>query len=121
MSESQPPPSELETYQLEGRSLNDWHRWLTTDFNGKPAGHLRTPGSRYGRNSDDCAWWALAAEVVYIEANGPDDVEAGLDGLMGLAVNDHDDIGTLVYDYWHVIPPALQAMLDVRDDVRRLL
>src|SRR5437667_8320411 len=100
----------LEAVEVHGQSLVQWHKWLTTDEEtGKPTGHLACPASRYGRIAADCAWWAIAGEIIYVEANGEEgDPHTSLDYLMGLAVNDHDDIGTLVCDYWYVLPLPLK-------------
>jgi hypothetical protein len=113
--ESQPRPSQLEVLSFHGRSLSAWHRWLTTDQDtGEHNGYLRVPCSRYGSNGDDCAWWAIAAEVVFIEANGEDDEpEDALDFLMCLAVNDHASVARNVRDYWQLIPEDLRAQLGV--------
>jgi hypothetical protein len=104
------------------RSLAYWHKWLTTDQEtGEETGNLRVPCSRYGRNGYECAFWSIAAELVCVEANGPSDsTEESLDHLMSLAVNDHDDIAELVYEYWYVIPRSLRTRLGGKREARRL-
>lgn len=55
------------------------------------AGHLRTPGSRYGSTAADCA--PAAYRMAYLqarEAGDPVDRDY-LNGAMSLVVNDHDD------------------------------
>jgi hypothetical protein len=62
------------------------------------AGHLGTPGSRYGRTSADCAPVAYRAACVYRDANGDEINEDLLDHLMGLTVNDSDGIEEILVD-----------------------
>lgn len=108
-----PLPNPLESTELEGHSLQQWHYMLTSDESGEPTGHLLVPCSRYGRTGADVAWWAIACEVIYVDANGPsDDAELALEFYMGLAVNDHDDIASLVKENWHAVPEALRPYLD---------
>jgi hypothetical protein len=118
MSEQLPSPETMDTYRLGERSLREWHKWLTTDPSGRDTGHLDTPGSRYGRTSTDCAWWAVAAQVVYSHASGTDEMdelEVSVDWLQGLAVNDHEDIGTLVREWAWVLPSDLKDELGYQE------
>ena len=70
MSERLPEQTSLDDYRLHGRSLQQWHQWLTTDpETGEDQRHLRTFSS-YGSTSDDCAYWAIAAELVYTAEYG---------------------------------------------------
>lgn len=107
---------------LHDRSLAAWHKWLTTDIEtGEPTGHLQAPASRYGRNGDDCAWFAIACEVIYANANGaPDDPEASLDFYQGLVVNDHDDVARLVIEYYFALPDPLRAVIGTWEEVKQL-
>lgn len=107
--------ADLDTKQLHGKSLLAWYKWLTwDDREDAPSGHLQVPCSRYGDNGYECAWWALAAEVAYVEANGEDDEpETSLDHLMGLVVNDSPEIAALVFDYWDKLPYSLRAQMAV--------
>ena len=58
----------------------------TTCDGTNDAGHLYTPGSRYGRTSRDCA------PVAYRACQAIGDTDPGsLSHMMGLVVNDHDD------------------------------
>jgi hypothetical protein len=120
--ETEPPQPTLETFELHGRSLQAWQHWLCTDQStGEPMGNDRVSASRYGSTGADCAWWAIAAEIVYVAASGADDdPEVSLDHLMRLAVNNHDDITSLVYDNWYALPDCLKEMLGSRDDVAAL-
>lgn len=115
--------SKLDRLTLYGRTLYDWHRWLTHDaVTGEPTGHLKCPCSRYGIDSEDCAWWAIALECVIEDVNGPSqDPEGAMDSAMGLAVNNHDDVGDLVYDYWFSIPAALRKKLGTKKEVKVLI
>jgi hypothetical protein len=59
-------------------------------------GNLRVPCSRYGCDSESCApiAWELAAAVA--DATGEPISADALDHAMGLVVNDHDDVATLI-------------------------
>lgn len=58
---------------------------------------LRVPCSRYGATSAECAPVALSAMyALRHEIGREDDTFATLDWLMGLVVNDHDDIEHLL-------------------------
>jgi hypothetical protein len=117
MSEQTPPAPTMETYTLGDRTLAEWHKWLTTDPRaGEDTGGLAAPGSRYGRTSRECGYFAIAAQVVYAHANGiesQEDLEASLDWLMGLAINSHEDIGILVREWDWVLPEDLREQLDL--------
>lgn len=115
MSEQTPEqPETIHTYMLGDRSLADWHAWLTTDATtGEDTGHLQAPGSRYGRTSRDCAYWAVAAETVYAHANGvEDDLEGSFEFCMGLVVNDNVEIADMIREYLWVLPDDLKEQLD---------
>jgi hypothetical protein len=104
--------SELDSYRLAGRSLNEWHTWLTTyPGTGDPIGWERTPGSRYGRDANSAAWWAIAAHAAYAYATGQawdhTETEDNLNYFMGLSVNDHPSIVELVREFRHVLPAEL--------------
>jgi hypothetical protein len=63
-------------------------------------GDLRVPCSRYGTHSSDCADVAWQAAIAHDVANGDESFsEDSLDYLMGLVVNDHDDIAYLIGAY----------------------
>lgn len=120
--EIEPKPQTLQTVTMHGKSLADWHTWLVTDQEtGEPTGHLGAPCSRYGRNGDQCAWWAVAVEYVYTHCNGEDDVvDEALDHLMSLVVNDHDDVISLVGDYAFCLPPPLVEAIGGEDTIAEL-
>jgi hypothetical protein len=116
MSE-RPPQSVLETYVVDGRSLADWHTYLTTDREtGEPNGYLQTPGSKYGSTADECAWWAVAAHSTYAYLQGAVgeeyDAEQSMEIFMELAVNDDWTLVHLVREMHGVLPSELVDMLD---------
>lgn len=123
MNPEQQPRDPLEAIEVHGESLRYWHKWLTTDEDtGEYTGHLLAPGSRYGRNAEDCAWWAVAAETIYVDANGNDDApKLSLGYFMGLAVNDSEHLADMVLEYWHAVPRPLRRMLGTKAEVRELL
>ena len=108
----------LDTELLHGRSLADWHRWLTTDQEtGEPNGHLAAPCSRYGQTADECAWYASACEAIYLHVNGEDDaVEMTLEFFMGLAVNNHDGVEETLRSYWYAVPEVLKPYVELPDE-----
>lgn len=62
-------------------------------------GNLRVPVSRYGNNTAECA--PVAWRVAYLlerETGEPMTLE-NLDYVMGLVVNDHDDVAHMVNNY----------------------
>lgn len=61
------------------------------------AGYLRTPCSRYGRTSAECApvAWDFATAIALM--TGDDVDEQLLDHAMSLVVNDSDDVANLLY------------------------
>jgi hypothetical protein len=77
-------------------SLAECEHYLTTDLNGGYAGHYVCPCSRYGRTTADIA--PIAARVSRIIASETGEPwDCGLaEYVMGLAVNDHDDIEHLL-------------------------
>lgn len=116
-TEPQAEQSALDTYTIGDRSLRDWHRFLTTDKDGTYFGdQYSVPASRYGRTAADCAWYALAIECVYVDANGePDDLEASLDYSMGLCVNDNDSVMQLLREHTHAIPIEVLEHLELEE------
>lgn len=118
-----PEASPLEAVELHGETLAYWHQWLTTDeATGDPTGHLHAPCSRYGRNGEECSYWAIACEVIYVEANGQDDdPRLSLDYYQGLAVNDSDQVADLVVHNWYLLPRALRQQLGGKRNVRQLM
>jgi hypothetical protein len=62
-------------------------------------GDLLVPCSRYGRCTSDCAPWAWAAASIVADACGEYVTAADLDYAMGLVVNDHDDVESLIVEH----------------------
>lgn len=56
------------------------------------------PCSRYGSDSSDIAPTVLLAARIFANETGEPTTFRGLDHLMGLAVNDHDDIASILAD-----------------------
>lgn len=72
----------------------------------------RVPCSRYGRNSEECAPWAVAMLLIYNDANGSEgDPFENLDYYMGLVVNNHDDVESLMRDHGHALAGTELAYL----------
>jgi hypothetical protein len=68
-------------------SIDDMLDWLCRD------GNLAVPCSGYGRDTRDCAPWAVAMVLIAIDANGTSDMAPMTEALeydMGLVVNDSD-------------------------------
>lgn len=107
-------PDPLEELEISGQSVASWHAWLCTTPEGEYRPDLGTPGSRYGRSSNDTAWYALSAAFLAEEISGviPDDPEAAMDFAMSLSVNDYPSIAQIINDHWDRLPSALQDMLD---------
>lgn len=57
------------------------------------------PCSRYGWDSESCFPVVWACALIFQDANGEEITFELLDHLMGLAVNDHDDIESLIRDH----------------------
>jgi hypothetical protein len=116
MSETYPQGESLRELELDGKTLAEWHRWINTDQEtGENNGYLAAPGSRYGRNGDDTAWWAIACVWIAAEANGIDDTDAQMDECQGLAVNDSDMVLARVRNYYYCLPAALKEQLEHYD------
>ena len=58
-----------------------------------------TPVSRYGRNSQECAPIAVAVAVIISGETGEPVTRETLEYVMGLTVNDHDDVGEMLESY----------------------
>ena len=108
--------SELDSYRLAGRSLNEWHAWLTTyPGPGDPIHYERTPGSRYGRDANSAAWWAVAGHAAYSYATGQGwdetQTEDSMKYFMGLAVNDDPSVVGEVREFKDTLPSELTFIL----------
>lgn len=61
--------------------------------------NLRVPCSRYGWDTRSCIPVAYAAGVILSRESGETLTPETLDYVMGLVVNDHDDIAYLIREY----------------------
>lgn len=78
-------------------------------------GDLMVPCSRWGRSTSECAPVALDLALIVLDANGGDLDEELLDSMMGLVVNDHDDVVDLIAE--HGTPEMLERHGEVLDDI----
>jgi hypothetical protein len=62
-------------------------------------GNFQVPCSRYGHDTEECARVAYLAERASSRATGGAMTYESLEYLMGLVVNDHDDIDHLIREY----------------------
>lgn len=110
MSPERLPSPKQEPRTIAGRGIDDWHRTLTGD-------NLVVPCSRYGRDADSCAWWALALLAIY-DATGshPDDAEAIIDWCMSMAVNDNEEVATTVREWWEYVPEEVREQLNMEEE-----
>lgn len=122
MSESQRPPASLESLRFYDKSLAEWHAWLTgVHETVVGAGPLKRP-NRYGQTGGDCAYWAIACELIDVAAVGrSDDPEAEMLHLMRMALEDAPDLAVMVDECWDRLPAALLEKLGDREDVRFLI
>ncbi len=77
----------------------------------------RVPCSRYGTSSEDCAPVAYTLAEIAEEANGDEITEETLDFYMGLVVNDHDDVSSLIRDHGTETQRELIADVLLAEDV----
>lgn len=75
------------------------HKEKALAFLERDGKYLKVPCSRYGRDTEDCAPVAYAAAVILAGETGEEVTEDSLDYVMGLVVNDHDDIEYLIRTY----------------------
>lgn len=74
--------------------------YLTHDAEtGEETGHLYVPCSRYGRNGADCAPVAYQVATILARETGEELTTETLDYVMGLVVNDHDDVAYMLSEY----------------------
>ena len=58
-----------------------------------------TPGCIYGNHSEDCAPLAYVLARIVCDANGEPVNRDALDHAMGLVVNSHDDVQSLIREH----------------------
>lgn len=105
--------------RCEDREGHHWSRGVKWGLRECPtcngtnqAGHLKTPGSRYGHNSAACAPIAYAAAVIVAGETGHSVDEDLLDHMMSLVVNDHHDPEALIRDYGSLYGLNPEVLLD---------
>jgi hypothetical protein len=102
----------IDEYQLDGRSLREWHEWLTKTRLAAQA--LHPSSSRKGRHPapEKSAWLAIALELIYLEAYGTDPtVAGGLKRYLELVHHGSPDIEGLVQDYGYCLPGSLKPLI----------
>jgi hypothetical protein len=62
-------------------------------------GNLAVPGGRYGTDTYSCAPVAAAVALIIAEANGDEVDHDNADHVMGLVVNGHDDVASLINEH----------------------
>lgn len=119
MSELPPTPEFVDDYLLDGRPLSYWHTYLVTDEQSGEDISGAWTYSRYAQTVADCAWYAVAAEIVYQAESActadqaHDRTRAGLAFMMSLVVNDHEDISALLRDHPDDIPDCLKPYVEL--------
>lgn len=109
MSEHLPNPTEPE--KLGTKTIAEWHTELTGE-------NLDVPCSRYGSNASECAYWAIAAVVIYEAHMGePEDIEAFADHAMSLVVNDDEEIMHMVLEHQNLLPLSLLQEMTVETGI----
>lgn len=72
--------------------IESWHKKLTGD-------DLLTPGSTFGDKASECAWWAIAAYLVFEdEPHEAEERDRVLDIYMGFAVNSDPAVGVVSHN-----------------------
>lgn len=74
-------------------TLEDIVRYLCIE------GNLAVPGGRYGTDTYSCAPVAAAVALIIAKANGDEVDHDNADYVMGLVVNGHDDIASLINEH----------------------
>jgi hypothetical protein len=102
----------VDEYQMDGRSLREWHEWLTGTRLAAQALHpSRSRGDRRPA-PEESAWLAIALELIYLEAYGTDpNVAGGLKHYLELVHHGSPDIEGLVQDYGHCLPGSLKPLI----------
>ncbi len=104
---------DFDPFSVDGQEI--MLTWLERD------GDLACPCSRYGTRTSDCAPWAVAMLLIYIDANGTSGmapVTEALEHNMGLVVNDSDGPLYLVLAHGGCLETGNN---DLHDDVQYVL
>lgn len=91
-----PTPEEIETYLLQDGG--------------------RVPGGIYGTTTRDCVPVALAAIAIVAGETGEPITQDGVDHIMGLVVNSHQDPGYLIANYGKGYGFVPEDLLDDPED-----
>jgi hypothetical protein len=75
----------------------------------KDGPHLLVPCSRYGHDAGDCAPVAWRVAEIIADVTGEPITEDGLDYVMGLVVNDHDDVEYMLREHGTAARPGAAA------------
>jgi len=106
------PPAETEVVieDLSGRTIEQWHTFLTGD-------NLDVPCSRYGRNASEVSWAAIACLIIFQNIMGryPDDVDEFADNAMSMVVNDDSEMQHLIKDHLDMLPKEVLEQLNMED------
>lgn len=78
-------------------------------------GNLAVPGGRYGTDTYSCAPVAAAVALIIAEANGDEVDHDNADHVMGLVVNGHDDIASLINEHAGLVGLDPEDFLDADD------
>ena len=84
-------------------------------------GNLYVPCSRYGLDTEDCSWWAIACQQIAIAEWQVDEDEESLDYYMGLAVNDSDTMAEFVYENRYAVTRTVLRHLGGLRTIKEIL
>lgn len=105
-------PAGVDECQLDGRSLREWHEWLTETRLAAQALHPSARRRRHRPAPEESAWLAIALELIYLEAYGTDpNVEGGLKHYLELVHHGSPYIEGLVQDYGYCLPGSLKPLI----------
>jgi hypothetical protein len=104
---------ELDDLELDGRTLREWHDWLTRSVSGARSQHPSSSRRRSrSRPLEQRAWLAIALELIYVDAYGADDnVPGALRHYLDFAEHSWGEAEVLVSDYAHRLPVSLKSVL----------
>ena len=72
----------------------------------------KVPCSRYGHDSESCAYVAGVLCLIMEDATGEQTTDESADYIMGLVVNDHDDVEIMIRDYASLVGFDADEVLD---------
>lgn len=95
------------------RKLEDTRFWKFAMAYLMQDGNLGVPGGRYGSDTRDCAPLAIVMALIMQYHNGEPITYYQLHSDMGLVVNSHDDVATLLSESQHVFDE--ESGIDVKE------